>query len=114
MPGTSSDAVGPTVMVALERRAIRSVKTSLLSVSLPPLAESWLTVRRRMSPAGTFTSKVRRRCTSMPLGPLTRTASVVRPTSVGLSWKASRLRSPAPSETARSKPGCDWAPGSDS
>ena len=90
------------------------MNTSLLSVSLPPLAASWLTVSRRMSPAGTFTSKVRRRRTSMPPAPVTRTASVVRPTSLGLSSKASRLRSLAPSETLRSKPGCDWAPGSDS
>ena len=64
-----------------------------------------------MSPAGTLTSKVSRRRTSMPSGPVTRTASVVRPTSAGLSSKASRLRSPAPSATARSKPGCDWRAG---
>ncbi len=84
MPGTSSVAVGPTVMVALERRGIRSWNTSPLSVSLPPLAASWLTVSRRMSPAGTFTSKVRRRRTSMPPAPVTRTASVVRPDLAGL------------------------------
>ena len=48
-----------------------------------------------MSPAGTFTSKVSLRRTSMPLGPVTRTASVVWPTSPEFSSKASRLRSPA-------------------
>ena len=114
MPGTSRVAAGPTVMVAFERRGIRSWKRSEVSVILPPLAASELTVRRLMSPAGTLTSKVRRRRTSMPSGPVTRTASVVRPTSPGFNWKDSRLRSPAPSERERSKPGCDWLPGSDS
>ena len=86
----------------------------MLNVILPPLALSWLTVSLRMSPAGTFTSKLRLRFTSMPLGPVTRTARVVRPTSPELSSKASRLRSPAMSATVRSKPGCDWAPASNS
>ena len=104
--------MGPTVMTALERRGIRSWKRSAPRVILPPLAASELTVRRLMSPAGTLTSKVRRRRTSMPLGPVTRTASVVNPTSPGFSWNASRLRSPALSERERSKPGCDWLPGS--
>ena len=82
---------------------------------LPPLACSELTDRRLMSPAGTFTSKVSLRRTSIPFGPVTRTASTVRPTSSGFSSKISRLRSPAPSCTARSKPRVGWvAPGSSS
>src|SRR6186997_434769 len=65
MPGTSSDAVAPTVTVARERFGMRSLKMSRDRVSLPPFAGSLLTVRRRTSPAGTFTSKVRRRRKSL-------------------------------------------------
>ena len=81
---------------------------------MPPLGASVATDMRRMSPAGTFTSKVSVRLTSMPPGPVTRTASLVRPTSLGLSWKLSRLRSPAAMVTVRSKPGCVCAPASGS
>ena len=60
-----------------------------------------------MSPAGTFTSKVSVRRTSMPSGPVTRTASVVRPDLVGLELEGLALAlAGARCVTVRSKPGC--------
>ncbi len=111
MPGTSSAPCGPTVTVTLVRLGIRSCRRSLVSVILPTLGASVATVRRLMSPAGTLTSKVSVRRTSMPPGPVTRSASFVRPTSARLELNASRLRSPAAMVTERSKPGWTCLPG---